>query len=243
MTVVRRRRASTFERRARAAASAPRPPRGGRRGGRGRSVRRRLGALPGHRPAGRRTAGLRRGVSGAGLGAGLRHRRGHLSRRLPRRLFRCVFRRLFRRLLRSGLRLRLPLGPRFVPYVPSVTHVSCIPCGVDVGPCLATRRRHGEGPDVHRVGDAVRVGVVLPLFGGARPQVLGVPALHSRPAGQKPDGGAEAFRRTGLIQLVLPTEPHRHQVGGPGPDNDCVDEAAAAHASHGRGVCVRPSAN
>lgn len=78
--------------------------------------------------------------------------------------------------------------------------------------------------------------------GGARP-VPGVPALHARPSGQQPDGGAEAFRRTGLVQLVLPTEPHRHQVGGPGPDDDCVDEAAAAHASHGRGVCVSAYAN
>ncbi|CAM5384529.1 HTH-type transcriptional regulator HdfR [Streptomyces tendae] len=42
---------------------------------------------------------------------------------------------------------------------------------------------HGEGPDVHRVGDGVRgVGVGLRLVGGARPQVLGVPALHARPS-------------------------------------------------------------
>lgn len=93
-------------------------------------------------------------------------------------------------------------------------------------------RRHAGVPDVHPFGGCVRVDrVAAPLvrLGRARLQVLGVPALHARPAGEKPDGGAEAFRRTSFVQLVLPTEPHRHQVGGPGPDDDCVDEAAAAH--------------
>ena len=127
---------------------------------------------------------------------------------------------------------------------PISLHAAVLAAFVDLCRHLGAGRRHGEGPDVHRVGDGVRgVGDGLPFLGGARLQVLGVPALHTRPSGQQPDGGAEAFRRTGLVQLVLPTEPHRHQVGGPGPDNDCVDEAAAAHASHGRGVCVRPSAN
>lgn len=81
------------------------------------------------------------------------------------------------------------------------------------------------------------------LFGGPLPQLLGVPALHGRPSGQQPDGGTEAFRRSGLVELVLPAEPHRHQVGGPGPDDDCVDEAAAAHTPHRRGTGARGYAN
>lgn len=129
------------------------------------------------------------------------------------------------------------LGAGFGSGVPLVSGVPVLV------PALPADRRRGEGPDVHRVGDVVRVAALLLPFGRARLQVLGVSALHARPSGQQPDGGAEAFRRTGLVQLVLPTEPHRHQVGGPGPDDDCVDEAAAAHASHGRGVCMGASAN
>ena len=178
-----------------------------------------------HRPATGRTARLRRR-----LGTGLRRaRRGRPGRRASPPL------------PGSGSRSRGPtfrLRPPLTAYAPRIA-----PYVSDLAPCFTPGLRHGEGPGVHRVGVAVRFGGVLPLFSGARLQVLGVPALHSRPSGQEPDGGAEAFRRTGLIQLVLPTEPHGHQVGGPGPDNDCVDEAAAAHASHGRGVCVRPSAN
>lgn len=108
------------------------------------------------------------------------------------------------------------------------------------------RRGRGEGPDVHGIHSVrvhVRLGVGRRLLGGALPQFLGVPALHRRPSGQQPDGGAEAFRRAGFIELVLPAEPHRHQVGGPGPDDDCIDEAAAAHVSHRRGVCTGASAN
>lgn len=100
-------------------------------------------------------------------------------------------------------------------------------------PGFRVRRRRGKGPDVHgfhTVRFPVRVDLGARLLGSALPQLLGVTALHRRPAGQQPDGGAEAFRRTGFVELVLPAEPHRHQVGGPGPDDDCVDEAAAAHA-------------
>lgn len=110
-------------------------------------------------------------------------------------------------------------------------------------------RGHAEDPGVgvhgiHRFRRRVRVrfGPGLRLLVTALPQPLGVTALHSRPAGKQPNGGGEAFRRTGFVQLVLPPEPHGHQVGGPGPDNDCVDEAAAAHPHtvEGRGRADPP---
>lgn len=102
-----------------------------------------------------------------------------------------------------------------------------------VQPYFRMCRRRGKGPDVdglHTVRDGIRVHVARRLLGIPLPQLLGITALHGRPSGQQPDGGAEAFRRTRLIELVLPAEPHRHQVGGPCTDDDCVDEAAAAHA-------------
>lgn len=114
-------------------------------------------------------------------------------------------------------------------------------------------RGHGEGPDVDRTGRGVRgAGRAVGRFtlagglagaGGGLGGLLGVAPLHSRASGQEPDGGAEAFRRPNFVQLVLPAEPHGHQVGGPGPHDDCVNEAAAAHNSHGRGVSLGPSAN
>lgn len=118
----------------------------------------------------------------------------------------------------------------------------------DLQPRLRAARGRGEGPDVGRVdllGLGVRVRVGCPPFpvGAAGTQLLGVPALHPRSSGQEPDGGAEAFGGTCFVQLVLPAEPHRHQIGGPGSDDDCVDEAAAAHVSHGRGVGAGASAN
>lgn len=115
---------------------------------------------------------------------------------------------------------------------------------------LRPGRGHDKGPGVgvdginrFRRGVRVRVGLGLRLLVTALTQPLGVTALHSRPAGKQPNGSGEAFRRTGFVQLVLPPEPHGHQVGGPGPDNDCVDEAAAAHTSHRRGARPRGSAN
>ena len=226
MTVVRRRRASTLERRARAAASAEAACRSAAdrsdgcrsdcwRSGPGRPVadlpfvcvslagRSRFGRScacwswgSGRRPGGRVPAGRAR--SWAGTRGGTR--------------------------IRGAARGGRP-GSR-----------SCAPRGPEA------RRRPGRPPSRWpRPGRTGRC--AAPPLRGARLQVLGVSALHARPSGQQPDGGAEAFRRTGLVQLVLPTEPHRHQVGGPGPDDDCVDEAAAAHASHGRGVCMRASAN
>ena len=112
----------------------------------------------------------------------------------------------------------------------------------------------GEGPDVGylvravhfvRAARPVRLSCVVIVRGriGSLLPLLGVAPLHRRPAGQQPDGGAEAFRGASVIQLILATEPHGHQIGGPSPDDDCVDEAAVAHASHGRGVLGKGSAD
>src|SRR5690606_36622237 len=91
------------------------------------------------------------------------------------------------------------------------------------------------------VGDR-EVHLIALLTFGRLSEFLGVPTLHARPAGQQPDGGAEALGGTSLVEFVITTEPHRHQVGGPGPDDGCVDEAAAAHVSYGRGVYRGPYA-
>nr|WNW39541.1 hypothetical protein RKE32_19335 [Streptomyces sp. Li-HN-5-13] len=87
----------------------------------------------------------------------------------------------------------------------------------------------GEGP--------VRVlpGGVL-LVGGLVAEGSGRAPLHGRSTGQQADRGTEAFRRTRLVELVLPAEPHRHQIGSPGPYDDRVDKAATAHVSHGTGA-------
>ncbi|EFG65153.1 hypothetical protein SSBG_05965 [Streptomyces sp. SPB074] len=102
---------------------------------------------------------------------------------------------------------------------------------------------HGEGADVDRFGRLRLARQGRRVARGALPQLLGVTAFHSRASGQQPDGGTETFRRTGLVQLVLPAEPHRHQICRPSTDDDCVNEATAAHLSHGRGVFAGRSAN
>ncbi|KDN83935.1 hypothetical protein KCH_45840 [Kitasatospora cheerisanensis KCTC 2395] len=102
---------------------------------------------------------------------------------------------------------------------------------------LAPVPRGGPGGDVRGVGcGPVRVSGGVLLFGGLFAEGSGRAPFHGRSSGQQADRGTEAFRRTRLVELVLPAEPHRHQIGGPGPYDDRVDKAATAHVSHGTGA-------